>query len=793
MRRAALFSIVAIVLVVAVAWWLSRDPSPPAPRPASSTAEPGDAPTAPTSGAPATRAAEPAADETRVEIAGIVRDDATGEGVAEALVTVDGTADRATTDRDGGFRLATAAATPLVLVAEHPDFEPARRSVDPDAASAVEIRLTPALAIEGRVVDAAGGDGIPGASIRFFRAATGRACSTTSDADGRYRLRGVPLAPRPAPDELRVEKIGWDLDREALARALAAAPPDARMLALDLRMIGRGRIEGRVRLPDGSPAGGTTVFPWLTPEGHWIASAAGRTPRRVHGFDTLAESCATTDASGRFRVEDAPCGVPLVVVASLPPNGDARAKGIVLRAGEQREGVDLVLEAGASIDGTVTAESRGAVAGAALTAIRIESADLELEVTETRSGYDGTFRLDGLGAGEWAVAATASGFPPPERVRVTLRAGETSTVAILLPSADAEISGRVTDVAGRPIASAELTFLPENRAAGSAFVPVTATTGEDGSYRAGGLESGRTFSLRVEGPRGGQRYASASRRGVRIGDEADFVLHRAATIRGAIRGLDPLPSWVLVEARIPDPADATRALFSRSAAVQNGRYEIAELQEGTYEVSASLADGRRARRANVRIAEGEVADDVDVVFGRPGLAGKVVGPTGAPIAGADVELAKVDAEGSPMDSTIRHTTTDRDGRFAFSDVDEGGYALVASDTTHAPALMMRRVGAESAAFEPILKLTDGGFIAGSVLDADEGTPIVGAHVAAFLVTGRFPLLAVTDSDGRFRIRVPAGTFAVAAMRGIGEPVAGETCEVREGAETSVVLRVRRGT
>jgi hypothetical protein len=289
------------------------------------------------------------------------------------------------------------------------------------------------------------------------------------------------------------------------------------------------------------------------------------------------------------------------------------------------------------------------------------------------------------------------------------------------------------------------------------------------------------------------RFAGASRHGVRIGEDASFVLHRSGTIRGAIRGLDPLPSWIAIEARIPDPTVPSRASFSRSAAAKADRYEILDLDAGRYEVRAMLADGRRSQPVEVQLAEGEVADGVDVSFGGAGIHGKVVDSDLRAVAGAEVQWVKLDSDDLPIDSTIRRTTTDAEGLFAFRDVEGGQYAFAASDATHAPAVGHRAVTASIEPSPLVLKLTEGGTVAGSVLDAEDGTPIVGAHVAAILQSERFPLVAVTDSEGRFRIRAPAGTFAVTAILGNGQPAAGETCEVQERAETSVVLRLRRGT
>ncbi|MBI1854193.1 MAG: carboxypeptidase regulatory-like domain-containing protein [Planctomycetes bacterium] len=799
-----LAAVFGVVVTIGVAWIVSRESEPargrspstrgevPAERRDASTgSRPADATASSANPAPSTAAAR--------EISGIVRDDETGEGIAGATVRREGSSESATTDRFGRFRLAVITNNGGALVAEHPDFAPGRAGVDAAAlTSDVELRLTPALTMSGRVVDAASGSGIEGAAIYFYRAATSAGAQSKSEADGGYRMRGVPLKPPPEPNEVRVEITGWELDRDALAQAMRDRAPESRVLSLDLPMRARASLEGRVIEPDGSPAVGAFVFPWLTPEGSWVVERSGRTARRVHGYDTIAECLARAGESGRFRIDDVPAGVSLTILANLEPFGDGRLTGVFLAPAEHRDGVELVLEPGSTIDGNVRSDAGALVGGAALTAYRVESATREVPVAEVASDTAGAFRIAGLAAGEWSVATSAKGFPPPDRTRVTLRAGETARIAIRLSSADVAISGRVTDSKQQPIAGARVVVVPENTSNGSVFVPVEVETDADGRYRAGGLESRKTFTVEVNGPPNGLRFAPASRRGVNTGsDDVDFLLHRAAIIRGTIRGLDPMPSWISVEARIPDPAKSSRALFARAGRLDGSRFEVADVMEGTYEVSATLADHRRVQRDDVHVAEGETVEGIDLAFGGGNaIRGRVIDVADRGIADADVILALLDAQGVPIDGSMHRTTTGPDGTFRFGDLAHGRYSIVASDAAHAPALQSSLViPRDLDADDIILRLTQGGFIDGTVVDADTGRWVVGAHVGAVLEGERFPLTATTTSEGRFRIRVPAGRYVVVAMRGDDEATEGTTCEVQvnDGTEAHVTLSVRHGT
>ncbi|MGE0547566.1 MAG: sigma-70 family RNA polymerase sigma factor [Kofleriaceae bacterium] len=101
------------------------------------------------------------------------------------------------------------------------------------------------------------------------------------------------------------------------------------------------------------------------------------------------------------------------------------------------------------------------------------------------------------------------------------------------------------------------------------------------------------------------------------------------------------------------------------------------------------------------------------------LEGQVVDPNGAPVGGADVVL-RLDPP--------RSTKTEADGSFAFDQLAEQGYALVASTDSYVSDVVNHGLTATS---DPVLiKLTGGGAIELAVLD-EHDRPIVGATASGW--------------------------------------------------------------
>jgi hypothetical protein len=144
-----------------------------------------------------------------------------------------------------------------------------------------------------------------------------------------------------------------------------------------------------------------------------------------------------------------------------------------------------------------------------------------------------------------------------------------------------------------------------------------------------------------------------------------------------------------------------------------------------------------------------------------GIAGRVDLPGGQPAGGALVIATAWDAGDGPP----RQATAAADGRFALPPLPAGRYRVVATRPGSAPVERDVRAGAT----DLVLRLAEGGRVAGRVRDRSTGQPVAPFTVAVRARGRRFPLrtLAVVDPSGRYEVAdlPPGRAFVVVAAPG----------------------------
>jgi hypothetical protein len=173
---------------------------------------------------------------------------------------------------------------------------------------------------------------------------------------------------------------------------------------------------------------------------------------------------------------------------------------------------------------------------------------------------------------------------------------------------------------------------------------------------------------------------------------------------------------------------------------------------------AGYAPGREAvdfavrvsRRLTLTLSPGEAR------AGEASIAGRVEDAAGSPASGAVVVARSQEDDGEPA----RQSTADAEGRFEVGGVPPGAWRLVASSPGLVPAVAR---GVAAGTRDVVLRLTEGGRIAGSVRDRATGTPVAPFTVAVRPRGRRGPLrtLSVVDPAGRYEIEgLPPGRAAV---------------------------------
>jgi hypothetical protein len=410
---------------------------------------------------------------------------------------------------------------------------------------------------------------------------------------------------------------------------------------------------------------------------------------------------------------------------------------------------------------------------------------------ETRTLADGTFDVLGLEAGLYRVSASGAGVVTSEVHRVAAPA----TRVVVVVSRAVAISGLVTDW-GVPAPGATL------EVSGSTLdAPRQAVAGPDGRFQVDGLPEGRF----VVAARRGARAAAdtdVGRRGLGPWPDVTLALASAATLAVRVAG-DAGPvagAWVvLAREELLRRAVTDAAGVARFEGVLPGNTSLVVVAEGF------LAPPRRALAV-----DGGAELGVSVVLERGISAfGRVVDRSGAPIAGAVVELrgeaGTISAVGriqrlawasgkslapsrhlvpvgelgvlpgpipllpprgalvaAPDDGTPEPAgfRTAADGTFRIANVPPGRFLVraVHRDFAEAESELL------AAGIPVTVVLLRGGDIFGRVSD-DRGVPLLGAELS-LIQAGRTIAVAFVDREARYRFAHVLGDVTVrAAARG----------------------------
>jgi membrane-associated protease RseP (regulator of RpoE activity) len=270
-------------------------------------------------------------------------------------------------------------------------------------------------------------------------------------------------------------------------------------------------------------------------------------------------------------------------------------------------------------------------------------------------------------------------------------------------------------------------------------------------------------------------------------------LEPAVAFRGEVRGPEDRPV-AGAQVRLLGAAAGDAALIALPGAWVTdaaGAFTFVAPEGATLEARAAGFAPARARvdlaarvtrRIVLRLSPGEAAPLADVQ-------GTVQG-AGAPLAGALVRAF----DGG--DVPIAEAVTDDNGAFTLRALSRGRHALTASAPGYAPAT---RWGVPAPSADVVLKLERGGRLAGRVVDARTGAPVVPFTVVAYERRGlrldRLRSLSVADADGRFEMDgLPPGGAVVVAASPTHAPSPGVDVEVPEpgASPAAVTLRLSSG-
>lgn len=643
-------------------------------------------------------------------LAGTVVDAASGAPVAGARVTISGEdTDRNTfSDEAGAFRFArlTPGRFTTAATTEH-GFGYSEGSTLVGLGQAVDgvvVKLHAAVRVEGKVVTASTKQPCAQPNVTLADGAQGRWVDVRTEPDGRAWAEGV------LPGKYAVEVQCDGYRAKDSYEAVVVADKDVTGLVWEVEP--GAKVTGRVLSKAGQPIEDARVSARMT-------GGAAR-DKGGWGYDR-------TLPDGTYTLSGLRAGMYKLEVSTH--KGAAPADGYKV---EVKDGAtvqqDLVLEETGTIKGTVVDGDGKPVAGVEVNTKNLSGTTAWSYGNNNKSDENGAFTLEGLKPGEYKVVA-ARGWSTQLRrpgttdnteqgERVTVRANQPATVRLVIEAQTGVITGTVVDAAGAPVSDAFISAARESDAAGAqqtasqqtrwSFDDKPVLTNTDGTFTLTKLSPGN-YTVRAHRKGGGEAFAEH----VAVGGTATLKITPVGSISGTVAGG---AEEVRITLRDPATGYTRHESFFRTA----GRYTLADLPKGKFQLSASAAIG--SAQTEIALAEGERKTDVNLTLARlVTLTGRVViHGTTTGVAGMIVYArpALGGASSTWSSDDDREFITDEQGRFTIKNVQTGklalrGYAKAGiNDSAYAPLSTVRTVtgsGTVDVGDLPVLKkrLRDG--------------------------------------------------------------------------------------
>jgi beta-lactamase regulating signal transducer with metallopeptidase domain/protocatechuate 3,4-dioxygenase beta subunit len=548
----------------------------------------------------------------------------------------------------------------------------------------VELRLAPGRSIRARVVDAATGRPIAGATVHA--AIDGLTADPRTDAEGMATFGPLParswtLYAWAEGHARQVREIDLEADLEADA--------------VEFRLTAGGRLEGVVTDEAGQPLQGVRTRLIAASDWRWW-------PESV-----------MTDAAGRFAIDGLPRDVSMNVSTFRPDLGET-SRFVRLTSERQRLEVSLVARPfGGSVAGTVTDEQGRPIAGARVVNL---GGEYQAERREATTGADGRFRLDDLytnrnnidGEGtepHRTILVVAPGYQPTRRRKTDGGPREQPVEVSFTLEPGRTIRGRVVDEAGQPIEGVEAN--PDSTLLGPYPIALVYTD-EDGRFGFDSMPTEVRFEFRRRG------FGSPAYRVLSADSgEATVVMGRLGRITGRVvdaRTGQPLKAFFVhldYGGGGPDeshemPYGMPMTPVGQPFEAADGRFTLGGMSAGLPVNVTVRADGYEPTTPRwLKVAPMESESEVEYRLkpmdaSKPrSFAGRILNGEGQPAAGVQVRLVvarerTTDPEsrsvfmpfswpmiqeghiaGYPEVAQFATAETGEDGRFAFGDVPAG--------------------------------------------------------------------------------------------------------------------------
>jgi protocatechuate 3,4-dioxygenase beta subunit len=566
-------------------------------------------------------------------------------------------------------------------------------------------------------------------------------------ADGAFELRGIP----PGRVRVRVRADGFLDAKEQEIDLQPGTTSEVLVFAIEAGQPVAGFV---VDEATGKPVSDAQVTAYRQREGNNRRSGVFNIDIDPEDFDFLALSSAQgrrsaiTDSKGRFAISSLEAG-QYRFTARHPDKAKSSAKDVEVVAGKPTPDVEIRIDAGGGVEGTVTGLGMRPLADALMVAFSIQAGTMRSSTTD-KAGF---YRIDGLPPGQYIVFKSrmderADNIPlelmSNMRLKtVTVKQGRFARLDVHDDSEDGvRVFGTVRE-AGQPVPRALVTLLGSDRDGLLGMGVRANAAGMDGRYELVGIKPG-SYVMQVTRFVGQPVQTTFE---IEVPDESREMLFDVQLPTSEIAGRvidtrgNPVAGTMVSlgsEAGALGGADGLLGLIAQNGLSQartndNGEFRMRSVAPGTYRLTAGSRFGPGGRRnANAdgteRVVHGEgslgdvVVDGTTKVEGlvvTVPIAGRITGlvldGSGNPVKGAEIAYVETSQkrrkQGNPLldllGSQARPIRSGDDGRFTIAGLTPGVYDLrVESEALEAGKQNDVRV-AEDAATDVVLRMVRG--------------------------------------------------------------------------------------
>ncbi len=443
-----------------------------------------------------------------------------------------------------------------------------------------------------------------------------------------------------------------------------------------------------------------------------------------------------------------------------------------------------------SLVGRVTRASDGAgipgavvsIAPAELMAMIIKSdAPTIIAVTDA----SGAWTASSVRPGAYVVAATATGYLPGSRAKLTVAIGEPRTgIDLALAAGGTVVRGTVTDVGGGPIDDARITANGSRMPELFGRADFVAITGADGHYELTLPDGDFKIVARHDEYRSEHENVEVAGTPLTI----DFKLVPGAVMRGQVIALDsnkPVPGALVIARGGSGGGEGT------TIADDHGNFMLHSLAPGALELLALGRGYASATPTSVAVGIGEQVEGVRLLVDRAySISGRVV-RKGKPSEGlAAITLGAFSFATKSFGLALEPSTDD--GSFEILGLKRGSYIVGAVGEGSVPEVGKTVEIVDKDVEGLTLELDAGVTLAGRVEPAMAGVQLTIKPAASIGFANMFEAVKAalvhgeTDASGAFTLRnVPPGAFGLEAAASDGR--AGSTPVLVAGTDQGGLL------